>query len=281
MWSRVFSEGFQMDGRQSLEKPPDGDTREEEDASTRFAFTKSVETWYVQRPSELAALCSYELLARFDATGGKYHHLNTGPPKVPEYVPFMEPRHSVVPAQLRASDNAAYLATTVEKHERYCEQRLVMFKPYRKRSKLLNGHESHAASLAAWLADATIVCRGKESVQYDMEVAWHRQEIVEMFGSAFGEPEEHFDPEEHEQEEGLDEHDSNDPLVALFGEGRPAAWVDTTHRAQAEHDWTRSTDFDLSPLRHNDEWLVTQKGNLGDDAVAPACSTTRRSTLST
>ena len=50
--------------------------------------------WYVQRPEELEDLSSYELLARYDNTGGKYHRLFVGPPMVPHYTPFLEARHT-------------------------------------------------------------------------------------------------------------------------------------------------------------------------------------------
>ena len=100
-WSRVFSQPFQMDGRQALAKAPE--ERDEDDTSApqateqKKAFTKSKETWYVQRPEALEALSSYELLARFDDTGGKYMRLKFGPPKVPHYAPFKEQIHASVP----------------------------------------------------------------------------------------------------------------------------------------------------------------------------------------
>ena len=110
------------------------------------AFTKSIEMWYVQRPEELEDLSSYELLARYDNTGGKYHRLFVGPPMVPHYAPFLEARHSVPPGEFKRLTSAKDLVTSTRKHEEYCEQRLVMFRPYRQRLQLLDGHKSFSAA---------------------------------------------------------------------------------------------------------------------------------------
>ena len=134
---------------------------------------------------ELEDLSSYELLARYDNTGGKYHRLFAGPPMVPHYAPFLEARHSVPPSECKRVKSAKDLATSTRKHEEYCEQRLVMFRPYRQRLQLLDGHKSFSAAMFAWLAEEGND-RGKETVQYELKVTRHRLRLVEEFQLQFG-----------------------------------------------------------------------------------------------
>ena len=282
-WSRVFSQPFQMDGRQALAKAPEeGD----EDAPSapqateqKKAFTKSKETWYVQRPEALEALSSYELLARFDDTGGKYMRLKFGPPKVPHYAPFKEQIHASVPQSGTVPPKE--LKSSKKDHEAYCEQRLVMFKPYRQRAELLGEHGTFAAAMAAWLSEPG-TDRGKDTVRHEIQVVHQRRKLVEEYNLQFGEVDEFVDDAETDEEDNDDAADNSDPLVALFG-ARPVAgeaggsddartaWDDNVHRASPLHDWSHS-QFDLSALYVNEKdkegWLVRQKGDLGDDAVA-------------
>jgi len=289
-WSRVFSGVFQMDGRTGLAKPAeeaeeDGDRqpRKPVEPEKERAFTKSVETWYVQRPEELEDLTSFELLACYDNTGGKYHRLTVGPPIVPHYAPFLEARHSVPPGEFKIVDSAKDLATSTRKHEEYCEQRLVMFRPYRQRLQLLDGHKTFCEAMLAWLAEEGSD-RGKETVQYELKVTRHRQRLVEEFQLQFGEQGEHIDdePDSEGEMEADGTADNNDPLVALFGARPPSGgnegggndgpwqdWEDDVHRASK--DWSASA-FDLSALFEDptdkEGWLLRCKLNLGDDAVA-------------
>ena len=289
-WSRVFSGVFQMDGRTGLAKPAeeaeeDGARlpRKPAEPEKERAFTKSVETWYVQRPEELEDLTSFELLARYDNTGGKYHRLTVGPPIVPHYAPFLEAKHSVPPGEFKIVDSAKDLATSTRKHEEYCEQRLVMFRPYRQRLQLLDGHKNFTEAMLAWLAEKGSD-RGKETVQYELKVTRHRLQLVEEFQLQFGEPGEHIDDESDSEGEMEADGtaDNNDPLVALFGARPPTGgndgggndgpwqdWEDDVHRASK--DWSASA-FDLSALfegpADKEGWLLRCKLNLGDDAVA-------------
>ena len=114
-WSVVFSEIFHMDSRRRLNDNDD----------SGGAFKASLEEWYVNRPAELEQLHSFALLSMFESTGRDYIRITHGPPKVPQYSPFLEMRYSIPPSEVSAA-NPSTFSTSTKKHEAYCEQRLVM-----------------------------------------------------------------------------------------------------------------------------------------------------------
>ena len=100
-----------------------------------------------------------------------------------------------------------------------------MFRPYRQRLQLLDGHKNFTEAMLAWLAEKGSD-RGKETVQYELKVTRHRLQLVEEFQLQFGEPAEHIDdePDSEGEMEADGTADNNDPLVALFG-ARPSIGV--------------------------------------------------------
>ena len=255
-WSVVFSDTFNMDGRRRLSLTGDGGG-----ASDQVAFTASLEEWYVNRPAELESLHSYALLSMFQSGSG-YARITHGPPKVPHYSPFVEMRYAVTPSSAAATNPGAFSSST-KKHEAYCEQRLMMFRPYRKRSDLKIVRDTTYSTYA----DAFQACFEQlpPCVGYEVDVADHRRKLVEETAGADDEVPSEDDMPDLEED---DEANRNDPLVALFGQSAPPPEFNPAVHLAPSVNWTRSR-FDLSHLNDasGEGWLVRMKGELGDDAL--------------
>jgi len=253
-WSVVFGETFHMDGRRRLDSSGDEGSD---------AFTASLEEWYINRPAELEQLHSFALLSMFESTGRSYTRITHGPPKVPHYSPFVEMRYSIPPSLAAAANPGAFSSST-KKHEAYCEQRLVMFRPYRKRSDLKAiGGQSYST-----FAEAFQACFEQlpPCVKYEASVSAHRQQLAEETVGADVEVPSEDDMPDLEDD---DEANRNDPLVALFGQSAPPPQYDPAVHLAPDVDWT-SSRFDLSHLNDSsgEGWLVRMKGELGDDALS-------------
>ena len=211
---------------------------------------------------QLEQLHSYALLSMFESTGRGYIRITRGPPKVPHYSPFVEMRYSVPPSEAAAANPSAF-SSSAKKHEAYCEQRLTMFRPYRKRSDL----KTVGGKAYPTFAEAFKACFKElpPCVAYEVKVVEHRQKLVEETAGADNEvPSEDDEPDLEED----DEANRNDPLVALFGQSAPPSEFDAAVHLSSNVDWT-SSRFDLSQLndRSGEIWLVRMKGELGDDAL--------------
>lgn len=140
-YSSTFSNIFNMDGRRNLVEPPEPGVTVNPSSP---ALRASREEWYTTRYEDLEHLSSYELLQEYE--GPKYARIDltsAGARKlVPQYSPCYDcappPDEPRLEAARRISPDA--LAKVCEKSERYAEQRLVMFKPYRQRERDLKGN---------------------------------------------------------------------------------------------------------------------------------------------
>lgn len=91
------------------------------------------------------------MLATFQ-DGAKYVRLLMGPPRVPVWQPMIVDKDSKLPPPAAtAAAGSSQAATGRDAHERYCEQRLTQFVPYRCRDDLKRGLPTFAAAFEAWL----------------------------------------------------------------------------------------------------------------------------------
>ena len=115
--------------------------------------------------------------------------------------------------------------------ERYAEQRLIMFKPYRTRDELKAGHETWYAALSSWLDEAASDDQYATAARHERDVYAFRQELLaeaELAGEEVGTPE----PSDDED----DEDDENDPLVAL-SKMHPQAGLDPDVQKELAEDF--------------------------------------------
>lgn len=184
-------------------------------------------------------------------------------------------RYSIPPDEDNELSHPSNFQTSKEKHERYCEQRMVMFRPYRRRADLkrLRGveHPTFASAFSLWntnIPDPENPCdSAPESVRHEVYITEHRAELI---AECTDDPDLEV-PSEDEVPNGEKDDDLNlnDPLVAMFGMSKPPPqWNPDVHLNHQQTDWTASR-FDLAHLTADGStgWLVSQKEELGDDAL--------------
>jgi hypothetical protein len=197
-YSDCFSDVFHMDGRQAIEASA-GDV----DLKASFARI-SREQWYTSRPRCFEDKCAWWVLQHLQ---GVQYSLLEGCKLTPHFSPFFP---VVLPPM--GYEEEALSEKQMEKRtrdvERYAEQRLIMFKPYRTRDELKAGHETWYAALSSWLDEAASDDQYATAARHERDVYAFRQELLaeaELAGEEVGTPE----PSDDED----DEDDENDPLV--------------------------------------------------------------------
>ena len=148
--------------------------------------------------------------------------------------------------------------------ERYAEQRLIMFKAYRQRDRLKNGHDTWYGALCSWLDEAGTNDKFANAARHERDVYLFRQQLLadaELAGKEVETP-------EHSEDEDEDKDGDDDPLVALSQMYPQASLNLEVQKALAEDfDWTHH-DRPLDPLFDSElPWLSAMRDKLGDSTT--------------
>lgn len=140
-YSDCFSDVFHMDGRQAIEMPSGGG-----EVDMKAAFTRiSREQWYTSRPRCFQDRCAWWTLQHLQ---GAQYSLLEGCQLTPHFSPFF---FVVLPPMGYEEEKLSekQMQKRTRDVERYAEQRLIMFKPYRTRDELKASHATWYAALSS------------------------------------------------------------------------------------------------------------------------------------